>query len=466
LDALRSQYAALSRDEAYARANLGPRHPTYLTTREQLALVRGQVAAELRRLAQSAKRDVAAADADSASAKALVDRLTAQTNALGPDRAKLEALAHDADVLRGAYEKELAARENVQRDVVDAPVASLVDPPMADPAPSKPRTLAAFLLALAGALNLWVVASLAAEIRARRAANRGATDGAGGRANEVEPAFRAQATVEAAPAVPAVRRDAVASAAANDIAPTAPPESPPSERPPAGPPSVTAPAEIRLSVIGLGPSSGDRSAPAGDGVAALRSAAGAMRSDRRYAAAVESTLDAALASVAHGDDAPFVMVAATCAGAGASSVALSLAAAAATRGLRALLVDGRRGNPSLSAFAAIGQPAVLARSGREVQDLGSPGPGDGVVYVACLGAAEPSAPRRVVGEAIDLVIVDGGTLAAAAGVERAMGAVDALVLVDGEDGDPRAREAAIAKAGFGGRCACVALVPTARRRAA
>jgi len=63
VEKLRQDYAALARDEAYARTVLGPRHPSYLTTQAQLEATRSQIRAEIQRILSATERELKAAQA-------------------------------------------------------------------------------------------------------------------------------------------------------------------------------------------------------------------------------------------------------------------------------------------------------------------------------------------------------------------------------------------------------------------
>jgi uncharacterized protein involved in exopolysaccharide biosynthesis len=168
IEKLRGDYSALARDEAYELTVLGPRHPSYLTTEAQLMAMRTQIDAEVQRIFLATERDLKAALAEEQAAEKLVSNTEASTNKIGDKTLELKDLEREATTLRTTYEKTLAARENVRRDVVESPLGLLVDPPVAGTAKTSPKVVPALLLALAGGLNLWIAAALIADFRQRR----------------------------------------------------------------------------------------------------------------------------------------------------------------------------------------------------------------------------------------------------------------------------------------------------------
>ncbi|MCC0001508.1 MAG: GumC family protein [Methylobacteriaceae bacterium] len=171
IEKLRSDYAALARDEAYAQSVLGPRHPSYLTIQKQMESTRAQIRAEQHRIAQATERELKTAREAERTATKLVSTLEISTNKVGDKRVELNDLDRAASALRASYEKALAARETVRRDPISAPLAMLISPPSAPMSPSSPKTLAAFLIAFVAGVNLWIAAALVAEYRHRRGAS-------------------------------------------------------------------------------------------------------------------------------------------------------------------------------------------------------------------------------------------------------------------------------------------------------
>jgi succinoglycan biosynthesis transport protein ExoP len=170
IEKLRQDYSALAKDEAYELTVLGPRHPTYLTTLAQLNAVRTQIKAEIQRILLATEREFKAAQAAEQSAERLVSSTETSTNKLGDESLELKDLEREAATLRATFEKTLAARENVRRDVVESPLGLVVDPAIAGTSRTSPKVLPAFILALAAGVNLWIAAALIADFRERKRA--------------------------------------------------------------------------------------------------------------------------------------------------------------------------------------------------------------------------------------------------------------------------------------------------------
>ena len=172
IEKLRGDYAALARDEAFIEATLGPRHPSYQTTKAQGAALRKQINAEMQRISLAQKRELTAARNAEKAAEQLVADLQSSIGRLGGPKLELNELERQAAALRERYEKALAASENVRRDVVSSPNGVLIDQPYAEKARTSPKTLPVLLIGLAAGLNLWIVSALITEfVRRKRKQN-------------------------------------------------------------------------------------------------------------------------------------------------------------------------------------------------------------------------------------------------------------------------------------------------------
>ena len=168
IEKLRGDYATLSRDAAYVQSTLGPRHPSYGIVVAQIAALRAQITAEMRRIASAQAHDLKAARNAEQAAEQLVADLQKSINNLGPRRIELNELERQSTALRERYEKALAARENVHPEVVSSPNGVLIDQPIAQKGRVSPKTQPALIIALAGGLNLWIAAALISEYLARK----------------------------------------------------------------------------------------------------------------------------------------------------------------------------------------------------------------------------------------------------------------------------------------------------------
>lgn len=385
IEKLRQDYSALARDEAYELTVLGPRHPTYLTTEAQLKAMRAQIEAEIQRIFLATERDLKAAQAEEQAAERLVSSTEASTNKVGDETLELKDLEREATTLRATYEKTLAARENVRRDVVESPLGLLVDPPVAGSSRTSPKAVPALLLALAGGINLWIAAALIADFRERRRTPKPPAP---------PPMPRVQAEESPRRKPPAFAGFVVsAPGIANSLAPST--SSPPARQP----------RSIAIAV------------------------ADAMSGERSSARRIKTLYDR-LAD--HFDDEQTtsrVAVASCTNDAGGSVIALMLAHAAREDGQRVLLVD------------CDGSDATLSRCIREQN--GAPWPtrrrflgrvprdrivaGDVVLVALNRGRGLDDELERL--SQYDLVLLYCGSIGSAAGVVNRWNAADAVVLV-------------------------------------
>jgi len=432
IEKLRADQAALARDEAYELSTLGPRHPSYLTTRAQLQSVQGQIDAEIRRIRSASERDLKAARAAEQEAAKLVASLEVTNQQFGGTRIDLDRLNAEAAALRTAYEKALSARENVRRDIVESPHSSVVDPPAAAPGRVSPRIGLALFLALVGALNLWLVAVFAAEYRDRRRKPAAAT-----------PTPPAPPT----PATSATNASPAAAAAAS--APTR-----------AEPPAASGPFAIDLAVPAFAPrtSEDDES----DGGAALAAAEAAMTADAPYAAAIGALRDRMTERLADGAHAPVVAIVSRARGDGASSVALSLAHALSAAGRRALLVDCDHRRPTLSAYARRLRKVIVDSPGQVASILRRDATNGGEALILPLGGPGRTGLTARLHARFDWIVLDCGLLDGADALLAHEKTADAVVIVDADATDAAALEAAAERAGIGALVAGVVRTPAKR----
>lgn len=398
IEKLRADQSALARDEAYERSVLGPRHPTYLTTRMQLAAVQNQIDAELQRIRLASERELNSARAAEQDAVRLVASLETATNRSGDSRVQLTQLESQASALRSSYEKMLGARENIKRDIIESPNATIVDPPTASISRTSPKMSLAAFIALAGGLNLWIVAALIAEYRARQ---RGA------------PA--------ASPVVTEGRKAR------------------PADAPPARP------AAFALDVPFFGAvkpfdSFADRRA--------LRTTAAivkrAMRLDKNFEDSVERLLQLVLERCPADPTTPVVAIAGRTLGAGASTIVLALAYAACARGTRVLIIDADFEHPGLGAEttdlrrAPLGEPGQIARVLH--QDVES----NGEIFLSPFDKHNKSLPDARLRARFELILVDCGSHEGAA---SAASAADALLLISRDDPNETGSERSLSDLG-------------------
>ena len=433
IEKLRADQAALARDEAYELSTLGPRHPSYLTTRAQLQSVQTQIDAEVRRIRSASERDLKAARAAEQEAAKLVASLEATNQKFGGTRIELDRLNAEAAALRAAYEKSLSARENVRRDIVESPHSAIVDPPAAAPGRVSPRVWLALFLALVGALNLWLVAVFAAEYRDRR---RGSV-----------------AAIPSAPPAPSATPTPAAAAI------SAPPgaEVKAGASTPEAPAPAADPFAINFAMPAFAPrSDGDSES---DGGAALAAAEAAMAADVPYAAAINALRDRLIERLADGAHAPVVAIVSHNRGDGASTIALSLAHALSVTGRRVLLVDCDHRRPTLSAYARRLRKVIVDSPGKVASILRRDAVSGGEALILPLGGPGQAVLNARLHARFDWVILDCGPLAAADALLAHEKTADTAVIVDAATTDAAALEAAAERAGIRGLVAGVARTP-------
>ncbi|HMN70622.1 MAG TPA: GumC family protein [Rhodoblastus sp.] len=414
IDKLRSDYASLARDEAYAQSVLGPRHPSFLTIQKQMESTRAQIRAEQQRIALATERELKSARETERAAAKLVSSLEVSTNKVGDKRVELNDLDRAAVALRASYEKALAARETVRRDPISAPLAMLISPPSAPMSPSSPKTLPALLIAFVAGVNLWIVCALVAEYRQRRR---------GGAA----PARIRDATRPVSLGAAAAREKLWAQARAEHEIPEMP--------------------RARRAFARAGPAA----------------VAPAMRAAGPYRAEIDALYDSLLDALGGSGRTPFVVVGGAASGSGASTIALSLAHAACNRGLRVLVLDRNERAPALSDFAEDFEPARPHRAGADVRVLRRDRGGE-ILLQPIADARRPDEDGTDDG-AFDLVLIDAGQFRSAARIARDTRAVDAMVAVARNGSDVARIEDELDRLGLADLCVALAF-NSARGRSA
>lgn len=408
IEKLRAEYSALARDQAYARSVLGPRHPTFLTVEQQLASVRAQIRAEEQRILQANERELRAARAAEETAARLVASLEAKTNEVGDERLGLTELDRAAATLRANYEKTLSARENVRKDAVPSPTAVVIDPPTAPASPSSPKTIPALLIALGAGFNLWIVAALVAEYRARRA------DGAAPVRSFAPDAPDARGVARASPARTANRRR------------TAPRRD---ER--SAPGALSTPDLWRARPRAAGENW--RSGPT-----RLAAVGAAMRRRNGYSRAVEA-IHAQLRDRLNGAEGPppALCVLSDQRGDGATTLALSLAHAACNAGERVLLVDDDRDEGALTAFASGFKPAPVPGLRQPARRLRRDEASGGEILCLSVGREGDLDEALDAFSDVDLAIVDGGARGRGDRALTRLAGADAVLIATQAGATPR-----------------------------
>ncbi|QGM47862.1 Wzz/FepE/Etk N-terminal domain-containing protein [Methylocystis heyeri] len=321
IEKLRGDYAALSRDAAYAESTLGPRHPSYAIIKAQMAALRAQMKAEMQRISIAAANELKTARNTERGNEQLVSDLEKSIRENGGRRLELNELERQAAAVRERYEKALAARENVHREVVSSPNGVLINQPTATKSKVSPKTLPALIIALAAGLNIWIATALVLEFLERK---RNAPNRTGG----PSPQFS-----------PGKPREAASGGAANDS--TIPQVADSRWRASDGerPPVV-----VTLPPLDAGGSDAARDRHLASRVKAAMEIPGAP-----YRRAVARLYDA-LWTAPTAREATVVALGASSVGAGVTSTALSLAFLACAQGDRVLLLDCDARRPYLASL--------------------------------------------------------------------------------------------------------------------
>lgn len=157
---LRLQQAEIQRQQDTLGTTLGARHPALQEVGRQLAGIRTLITAELRRIADTQRGEVAIAAAN----EALLQRQVAQQNREATQTnqsiVRLRELERDVEAARAIYLRFLKANGNLAQDSIDTPVARVIAPAITPDKPSSPNTRAVLLIALACAIAASLVAAL------------------------------------------------------------------------------------------------------------------------------------------------------------------------------------------------------------------------------------------------------------------------------------------------------------------
>lgn len=387
MERLRVEYTALLREAAQQQMTLGPRHPSAIALQSQIAAQRAQIEREARNMKETQRRELEAAREVEREAEAHVVALKKAITDSGGRRIELNELERKAESLRDNYQKALAARESTRREIVTSPNPVLINQPVAQAGRVSPKTLPALVIALAGGVNLWIVAALAKEYLARRS---------GG---------------------------------------AAPPLAPKPSR--AGPASRQAGKEFSLPDFGLPTATHPRGAPRSE--TTIEKVIDAMETPGALYRRAVVRLYRSLCDALPKDPAPIVAVGGREAGAGATSLALSLALLACETGARVLIVEASERQALKKLLPHLKLVGPGDEETAEIFVCRRDAKSGGRIYLSHSDGGLPRA-KSWLDAHFDLVLLDYG----ASGSPAADAAIDAGVYIDGlEDGARRGRLIAI-----------------------
>lgn len=152
---LREQYSQVARREAALASQLQPRHPVLLEVRSQLAEVKAQIAAELKRVSTAAQAEFQIASSRERDISAQLERAKEEVARTNTAQIKLRELEQEVAASRELLGLFLArAKETQEQQNVTTPDARIITPPSVPSKPSKPISGLILALGLIGGLGL------------------------------------------------------------------------------------------------------------------------------------------------------------------------------------------------------------------------------------------------------------------------------------------------------------------------
>jgi uncharacterized protein involved in exopolysaccharide biosynthesis len=365
LDKLLADYAALSSTTVNMQATLGPRHPAIIANRSQLVAQRAQIEREMRNIREVEQGNVFAARAAERAAAAHVDALAKAIADDGGKRQQLAALERQASILRDNCDKALSARENSQAEAVSSPNPVLINQPLGENAPVTPKSTPAIIIAIVGAINLWIASALCLEFLTRRRAI---------------PKLGAAAP---APEAAATRPDGHSLRAS--------------------PPVVTLPSFSS-------PGSGHEDIDAGDDAATFARAMRAVESPNSpYALALAQLRDAMFACGDARESPALFAVTGRAEKSGVSTCALALALVACERGDRVLVIDCNSQSPTLSALLPYLRPVDAQVGGVKMFSARLNAETRGQLLLSRFNAGDRLPTQAAPRTPLDLILLDCGS---------------------------------------------------------
>jgi succinoglycan biosynthesis transport protein ExoP len=182
IERIKTQIADIIRQQANLRTTLGPRHPAFLETENQLRQARELMQVELRRLSEGARNDYDIAIANEAGLQKRVAELRTKASETNEALVKMRELQRDVEVSQAIYDRFLKASGFVASDQLATPTARIISAANIPTRPESPRKLLVLSVALAIGLGLGFFLALIGAARARRPAApspRGLAPGSG-----------------------------------------------------------------------------------------------------------------------------------------------------------------------------------------------------------------------------------------------------------------------------------------------
>ncbi len=158
---LREQYAQVARREAALSSQLQPKHPVLIDVRSQLAEVKAQINAELKRVATVAQSEFDVASNRERDLAQQLDRAKGEVERSNTDQIKLRDLEQDANASRELLRVFLSrAKETQEQQNVAIADARIVTAPSLPAKPARPIGWLILGLGLLGGLGLGLASAL------------------------------------------------------------------------------------------------------------------------------------------------------------------------------------------------------------------------------------------------------------------------------------------------------------------
>lgn len=152
---LREQYAQVARREASLSTQLQPSHPLMMDVRSQLTAVKGQINAELKRVAATAESEYQVASNREKELAELIEKAKQEVTNLNTAQIRARELDQDASASRELLKQFLSrAKETQQQESISTPDARVISPPVAPSTPTKPQPIIVLALSLLSGLGL------------------------------------------------------------------------------------------------------------------------------------------------------------------------------------------------------------------------------------------------------------------------------------------------------------------------
>lgn len=158
---LREQYAQVARREAALSSQLQPRHPVLVEVRSQLAEVKTQISAELKRVAIAAQAEYEIASNRERDISAQLDKAKKEVARTNTDQIELRSREQEANASRELLRQFLArAKETQEQQNTSIADARIISEPTTPTKPAKPIAWLILALGLMGGLGLGLASAL------------------------------------------------------------------------------------------------------------------------------------------------------------------------------------------------------------------------------------------------------------------------------------------------------------------